>query len=151
MKTIQKSRLLITMLFVMAVAVANAQSMKMVVDSKGRPVGRLVEIDETSYIVSIQDNCHIDKKGHRVVTFSAKNGQGVVYRDQTRTGNINVRKAPSIKSRVIAKIADTSAMGYVPETYPCLGKVNGWYKIRINGKVGYVRDYLMVWDGMSTF
>ena len=77
------------MLFVMAVAVANAQSMKMVVDSKGRPVGRLVETDETSYIVSIQDNCHIDKKGHRVVTFSAKNGQGVVYRDQTRTGNIN--------------------------------------------------------------
>jgi uncharacterized protein YgiM (DUF1202 family) len=151
MKAIQKLRLLFTMLFVMAVAVANAQSMKMVIDSKGRPVGRLVEIDETSYIVSIQDNCHIDKKGHRVVTFSAKNGQGVVYRNQTRTGNINVRKAPSIKSRVIAKIADTSAMGYVPETYPCLGKVKGWYKIRINGKVGYVREDLAVWDGMDTF
>ena len=151
MKTIQKSRLLITMLFVMAVAVANAQSMKMVVDSKGEPVGRLIKINETTYTVGIQDNCEITKKGHRVVTFRAKNGQGVVYRDQTRTGNINVRKAPSIKSRVIAKISDTSAMGYVPETYPCLGKVKGWYKIRINGKVGYVREDLVVWDGMDTF
>lgn len=151
MKTIQKSRLLITMLFVMAVAVANAQSMKMVVDSKGEPVGRLIEINETTYTVGIQDNCEITKKGHRVVIFRAKNGQGVVYRDQTRTGNFNVRKSPSTKARIIAKIPDTTAMGYVPEAYPCLGKVKGWYKIRINGKVGYVRDYLMVWDGMSTF
>ena len=151
MKTIQKSRLLITMLFVMAVAVANAQSMKMVVDSKGEPVGRLIAINETTYTVGIQDNGEITKKGHRVVTFRAKNGQGVVYRDQTRTGNFNVRKSPSTKARVIAKIPDTTAMGYVPEAYPCLGKVKGWYKIRINGKVGYVRDYLMVWDGMSTF
>ncbi len=151
MKAIQKSRLLFTIVLVMAVAVANAQSMKMVVDSKGEPVGRLIAINETTYTVGIQDNCEITKKGHRVVTFRAKNGQGVVYRDQTRTDNFNVRKSPSTKARVIAKIPDTTAMGYVPEAYPCLGKVKGWYKIRINGKVGYVRDYLMVWDGMSTF
>lgn len=153
MKTIQKARLVFTMLFVMAVAMANAQSMKMVVNSKGEPVGRYISTNETTstYTVGIQDNCEIPQEGYRVVTFSAKNGQGVVYRDQSRTGNFNVRKAPSIKARVIAKIPDTTAMGYVPEAYPCLGKVNGWYKIRINGKVGYVRDYLMVWDGMSTF
>ncbi len=39
----------------------------------------------------------------------------------------------------------------VPETFPCLGKVNGWYKIRINGKVGYVREDLAEWDGICTF
>ena len=143
--------------FVLSVALvlvclpSSAQSMKMVVDKNGEVVGRYVKTNTTTYGVAVQDDAEVPLKGHRVVTFSAKNGQGIVYRDQSRTGNINVRKRPSTKAPVIAKIADNTISGCVPDCYDCLGKENGWYKIRIDGKVGYVRSDLVVWDGMCTF
>ncbi len=148
MKTIQKVCLLFTMLFVMAVASANAQSMKIVVDSKGEPVGRYIKTNETSYTVCIQDNCEITKKGHRVVTYRAVDGKGIVYRNYNVKGNINVRKGPSTKTRVVAQIPECDG---IPDVFDCLGKVKGWYKIKINGKVGYVKGNLMSWDGMCTF
>ena len=135
----------------MACTVASAQSMKMVVDSKGQVVGRYVKTNSTTYTIMVQDTGIVPKKGHHVVTYSAVNGQGIVYRDQSRTGNINVRKRPSTTSPVIAKIPDNKETGCVPDTYPCLGKTNGWFKIRIEGEVGYVRQDLVEWDGMSTF
>jgi hypothetical protein len=50
---------------------------------------------------------------------------------------------------VVAKIPDT---GYdLPDPYDCLGKVNGWYKIKIDGKIGYVREDLVCWDAICTF
>ena len=128
-----------------------AQSMKMVVDQHGKVVGRYVKTNKTSYTVGVQDDVEVPIKGHRVVTFSAKDGQGVIYRDQSRTGNINVRKRPSTDAPVVAKIVDTTVSGCVPDCYDCLGKVNGWYKIRIDGKIGYVRSDLVEWDGMCSF
>lgn len=128
-----------------------AQSMKMVVDKHGKAVGRYVKTNKTTYTIGVQDDVEVPIKGHRVVTFSAKDGQGIIYRDQSRTGNINVRKRPSTDAPVVAKIADTTSLGYVPDCYDCLGKVNGWYKIRIDGKIGFVRSDLVEWDGMCTF
>ena len=32
-----------------------------------------------------------------------------------------------------------------------MAKKNGYFKIRINGKVGYVREDVACWDGMCTF
>jgi len=129
---------------------SNAQSMKMVVDKHGVVIGRWERTNKTTYTISVQDDVEVPQKGHRIVVFSAKNGQGVLYRDQSRTGNINVRKGPSTKTPVIAKIADNTILGYVPDCYDCLGLVNGWYKIRINGKIGYVRADLMEWDGLCS-
>lgn len=126
----------------------NAQSMKMVVDSKGDVVGRYVRTNATTYTVDVQDTYDVPKAGNRVVTYSAAAGQGIVYRNQERKGNINVRKGPSTRHAVIGKIVEPDG---VPDVYPCLGKVNGWYKIRFNGKVGYVREDMAEWDGMSTF
>lgn len=126
----------------------NAQSMKMVVDSKGDVVGRYVKTNATTYTVDVQDTYDVPKAGNRVVTYSAAAGQGIVYRNQERKGNINVRKGPSTRHAVIGKIVEPDG---VPDVYPCLGKVNGWYKIRFNGKVGYVREDMAEWDGMSTF
>ena len=125
--------------------------MKLVVDKHGEAVGRYVKTNKTTYTIGVQDDVEVPIKGHRVVTFSAKDGQGIIYRDQSRTGNINVRKRPSTDSPVVAKIADTTALGYVPDCYDCLGKVKGWYKIRIDGKTGFVRSDLVEWDGMCTF
>ena len=127
---------------------ASAQSMKMVIDARGKAVGRLVKVNQSTYTIDVQDTYDVPKAGKRVVTFSAEKGQGIVYRNQTRTGNINVRKEPNLKAIVVAKIRETDG---VPETYPCLGKENGWYKIRIDGKVGFVREDMAEWDGMDTF
>ena len=126
----------------------NAQSMKMVVDKKGNVVGRYVKTNATTYTVDVQDTYDVPKAGNHVVTYNAAAGQGVVFRNQERKGNINVRKGPSTRHAVIGKIVEPDG---VPDVYPCLGKVNGWYNIRFNGKVGYVREDMAEWDGMSTF
>lgn len=130
---------------------SNAQSMKMVVDEHGEVVGRYVKTNETTYTVLVQDDVEVPIKGNRVETFNAKDGQGVVYRDQNKTGKINVRKRPSTDSPVVAQIADNTILGYVPDCYNCLGKINGWYKIRIDDKNGYVRSDLVEWNGMCSF
>lgn len=144
-------RFVLSFALVLVGLLSYAQSMKMVVDKHGKAVGRYVKTNKTTYTIGVQDDVEVPIKGHRVVTFSAKDGQGIIYRDQSRTGNINVRKRPSTDAPVVAKIADTTALGYVPDCYDCLGKVNGWYKIRIDGKTGFVRSDLVEWDGMCTF
>ncbi|MBR5102789.1 MAG: SH3 domain-containing protein, partial [Muribaculaceae bacterium] len=101
-----------------------------------------------TYTISVQDDYDVPKAGLKVVVFKAEAGQGIVYRKFERKGNINVRKSPSIKAAVIDKIRETED---IPDAYDCLGKVNGWYKIKINGKVGYVREDMLNWDGMCTF
>ena len=144
-------RLILSLAFAIVCLFSSAQSMQMVVDKQGAVVGRWVKTNNTTYTVLVQDDTEVPIKGHRIVTYSAKNGQGVLYRDQKRTGKINVRKGASTKTAVIAQIEDNTIDGYVPECYDCLGLVNGWYKIRINGKTGYVRADLMEWDGMCSF
>ena len=135
----------------MGFSMVNAQSMKMVVDSRGNVVGRYVRTNSSTFTVDVQDTYNVSKRGNRVVTFSAAKGQGVVYYNQSHTGNLNVRKSPTTNSPVLTQIIDPAPMGYVPDCYNCLGKVNGWYKVRVNGKVGYVRGDLLEWDDMCTF
>ena len=132
----------------MACCNLSAQSMKVVVSGEGEVLGRLVKTNATTYSVCVQDDYDVPKAGNHVEVFSAEKGQGIVYRHPDRVGNINVRKGPSTKTAVIAKIPDFEDL---PEPYDCLGKVNGWYKINIDGKTGYVRADLMVWDAICTF
>ena len=141
-------KLLLLFSCLLCCCIMSAQSMKMVVDNKGNVVGRYVKTNATTYTVDVQDTYDVPKAGNRVVTYSAAAGQGIVYRNQERKGNINVRKGPSTGHAVIGKIVEPDG---VPDTYPCLGKVNGWYKIRFNGKIGYVREDMAEWDGMDTF
>ena len=125
---------------------ASVDHMKMVIDSHGNVVGRYVRTNQTSYTVSVQDDLEVPKIGHKIVTYSAKNGQGVVYTHRT---HVNIRTQPDLKSPVITQISTPE--GELPQTYPCLGKTQGWYKIRIRGTEGYVRHDLVIWDGMDTF
>ena len=128
-------------LFLFGFGLMNAQSMKIVVDNNGEAVGRYVKTNKTTYSIIIQGDCTIPKKGHKVVTYSAANGQGVVYYNQSRTGSFNVRQRPTTTAPVVA----------MPECDDFLGKKNGLYKISIDVKTGYVRADLMTWDGMCTF
>ena len=142
-------KFLLLALLLVGFGMMNAQSMKMVVDKRGNVVGRYVETDRNVYYISVQDVSSVPKRGHRIVTFSAAQGQGVVFYDQSRTGNLNVRKSPSTNSPILTQIPNPG--DYVPDCYKCLGKVNGWYKVKVNGKTGYVRGDLLEWDGMCTF
>lgn len=139
-------RLMLLFTTLLMCAGLSAQSMKMVVDNKGEVVGRLVKINATTYTVSVQDDYDVPKQGNKVVTFRADKGQGIVY--PKNHGNINVRKSPTVKSAIVAKIP---AFEDLPDPYDCLGKANGWYKIKIDGKIGYVRADFMEWDGMCSF
>ena len=141
-------KILTVMAFLLLCVAASAQSMKVVVNSKtGEVVGRYIRTNANSYTIEVQDEVTVPKAGHKVVTYSAANGNGILYCKDW--GTVNVRKHPNTSSPVIGKAI--SEEGYVPETYPCLGKVNGWYKTKINGRIGYVRADLMEWDGMDTF
>ncbi|MBR5688776.1 MAG: hypothetical protein IKX36_12605 [Prevotella sp.] len=143
-----KTRIVMMTLCLLCGMAASAQSMKMVVDKNGEVVGRYVKTNADSYTVDVQDSYDVPKAGNRVVTFSAAAGQGIVYRNQDLSGNINVRSDAKRNAPVIAQIPDPEG---VPDTYPCLGKKNGYYKIRIDGRVGYVREDVACWDGMDTF
>ena len=125
---------------------ASASRMKMVVDNKGNLVGRYVQTNQATYTVSVQDDVEVPKLGHKIVEYSAKNGQGIVY---TLRKNVNVRTEPNTNSPVLCQISCKE--GQAPDTYPCIGKVKEWYKIQIRGKEGYVRHDLVEWDGMNTF
>jgi len=125
---------------------ASASRMKMVIDNRGNLVGRYVQTNQTTYTVSIQDDVEVPKLGHKIVEYSAKNGQGIVY---TLRKNVNVRSQPNTSSPVIFQISCKE--GEIPQTYPCLGKTKEWYKIKVRGKEGYVRHDLVEWDGMDTF
>lgn len=117
---------------------------KVVVDNQGL-AGKYVFTDGSNYVVFMQDYGEVPISGHSIVTYSAENGQGVVY---TYRSKVNVRALPSTNSAVIT-VMPSYEEGMCPETFPCLGKENGWYKIRINGKVGYVREDLADWCYMD--
>ena len=128
------------------VKAASVDNMKMVLDNNGNVVGRYVRTNENTYTVSVQDDFEVPKAGHKVVVFSAANKQGILF---TKRTHVNIRQQPTTESPVVTQISYKK--GSVPETYPCIGKVNDWYKIRVKGKEGFVRQDLVEWDGMDTF
>ena len=125
---------------------ASVDTMEMVIDRHGNVVGRLVSNNANTYTIAVQDDMEVSKIGNKVVTFRAKDGQGILY---TRRKHVNIRQQPNLESTVIGQISYED--GCVPEDYPCLGKTDEWYKIKVGNKVGYVRHDLVEWDGMCTF
>lgn len=122
------------------------QSMKVVVDRNNVPVGRYVRTNSKTYTILIQDDYECPKKGHKVVTYSAEKGQGIVY--NIVEGPVNVRQQPNTSAKIVTKICDMEEG--MPDICECLGKVKGWYKVKVNGKVGYVRQDLVHWDAICT-
>ena len=125
----------------------NVDSQDVVVDDQGDIVGEYLFTDGDRFIIRVQDYAEVPLAGHRKVTFSAENGQGVIY---TLRSRVNVRELPTTQSAVVA-IMPTPGDGLPAETFPCLGKSDEWYKIRINGKEGYVCGDLVEWSFMDGF
>lgn len=122
-------------------------SLKVVVSDNGLLVGRYVRQTDSTYIANPVDwEEEVPKKGFRVEVWTPEKGKGFVGRKDGVTGNINVRKGPSTKTAIVAKITqEDSDKDYPDNVFDCLGKTKGWYKIKIKGKVGYVRQDLVSW------
>ncbi len=126
---------------------AQKTSGKVVVNNSGEVIGRYIGENKTQYHIEVQDDGWETKKGHKVVLYSAVKGQGVIF--PKSSGNVNVRQSPSISSPIVAKIIYND--GELPEVYDCLGLKNGWFTIKINERLGYVKAENMEWDSMNTF
>ena len=120
---------------------------------------RFIGTSGDSYLVEAQDYGLVPKEGASVETFSAENGQGILTIKNKEFKSVNIRQQPTTKSDVIGKIKDKR--GELPVVLRCLGmaeerNVNGgleyyWYKVEVNGKTGYVREDLMMWNAVDTY
>lgn len=137
----------ITALCCATLTFAQADRMTVVVSDDGMLVGRYVRQTATSYIANPVDwEEEVPKKGYRVEVWTPEKGKGFVARRVGVRGNINVRKGPSTKYAVVAQMTEEDDLKDYPDNvFDCLGKTNGWYKIKIKGKVGYVRQDLVSW------
>ena len=140
-------RLVFLMLALMAISIGFAQenSAKVVVEPDGSVVGMFVSETADSIVANPLDwevRC-AKADGYHWEIWTPEKGKGIVCRKSERKGNINVRKRPDTSSPVVAKIPEK--FDYPDCLYDCLGKENGWFKIRINGKVGYVREDMVDW------
>lgn len=52
--------------------------MKIVVKNNGQPVGRLIRTTSTQYVIEVQDEGYVPKRGHRVKVWRPKMAKGVV-------------------------------------------------------------------------
>ena len=136
-----------TLMVVMAAYAQTNNSLKVVVSNDGQLVGRYVRQTATTYIANPVDwEEEVPKKGYRVEVWTPEKGKGFVIRRDGVTGNINVRKGPSTNTAVVTQITEADSNKDYPEnSFRCLGKTKGWYKISIKGKVGYVRQDLVSW------
>ena len=127
-------KLFITLAIAFVAIFTNAQSMKVVVDAKNNPMGIYVSETSKTYTVSLSDDIDIPKKGYHVVTYRASAGQGIIhpYSEYAHTG------PGKSYSKFKIYIMDMT-------TYKCLGVENGWYKIKANGKIGYLHKSECEW------
>ncbi len=144
-------RIVLSLLVLLCVGAASAQrernSMKVVVTNDGTLVGRYVRQTATHYIANPLDwEEKILKKDGRVEIWTPEKGKGFVVRRDGVTGNINVRQGPSTRFAVVSTITEEDSKKDYPEcAFDCLGRKNGWYKIRIKGTTGWVRQDLVYW------
>ncbi len=142
-------RILTILVAMLCMTTVNAQvnSLKVVVSNDGQLVGRYVRETATTYVANtLEWEEEVPKQGYRVEVWTPEQGKGFVCRREGVTGNINVRKGPSTRTAIVAQITEEDSMKDYPDfAFDCLGVSKGWYKIKIKGKVGYVRNDLVSW------
>ena len=126
---------------------------KVVITDDGYEV-RYIADSGDNYFIDAQDYGLVPKEGARVEFREASKGQGYVCLN----GDIrraNVRHTPSMQGKVLFTIDNPE--GEMPEYYPCLGFVSHkeadgfykwWYKVRVDGRIGYISEKLVTWDSI---
>lgn len=132
----------------------NSNVGRVVIEEDGRE-SRYIADSGDQYFVEVQDYGLVPKAGSRVEQREARKGQGYVSLNG-EVRRANVRQKPSMKAKVLFTIANPE--GEIPESYPCLGFVSHreadgmykwWYKVNINGRIGYISENLVIWDSIS--
>lgn len=125
---------------------------RVVVEKDGHE-SRYIADSGSNYFVEVQDYGFVPKEGARVELRASHKGQGYVFL-KSDVKRANVRQEPSMKGKVLFTIDND---GEIPEYYPCLGftshkEADGmfkwWYKVEVNGKVGYISEKLVIWDSI---
>lgn len=119
------------------------RSCTIVVDSNGDAIGVYLATNASTYSVGGQDVFEVPKNGYHLVEMSAENGQGYLDYDK----NVIVRQKPSISSKPVGQIEYWE--GDINDPIPCLGYENGWYKVKVNGKIGYVSEDDVDWTPLD--
>lgn len=131
-------------------------SAKVVVEDNGN-IYRYIADCGDCYFVDAQDYGLVKKSQAHIEDYSAEAGQGCLTINTEMANRVNIRSYPTTNSKIIATISDMP--GDLPETFDCLGLVNStdkefgyqWYKVSIDGKTGYIRQDLMLWDAINTY
>lgn len=110
--------------------------------------------DDTRYFSEAQDYFWIDKSTSHLETYRAQDGKGSVYSFDDKP--VYVRLSPSRKADVIQVI---DVPEEIPEYYDCLGYFrarndetrwyNWWYKVNVDGIVGYIEDGRIHWEPLG--
>lgn len=97
--------------------------------------------DDFWSIVIGHDGGYIKIKDCKVETWTADEGHGYVLPNcEWGSQNIPVRIKPDNNAEIIDSITFEKSIGE-----PCLGRENGWFKIEINKKTGYVNENEAEW------
>lgn len=126
--------------------VSPGPEMKVVIMEDGH-VGRYSGEDEKYYFVSIQDDFKVEKTEAKIELWRAAEGYGIIYLKDFGTRDVLMEKNEN--AYVVGKMLYEE--GYCPETYPCLGYLDGWFKTKVDGKEGYIRESEVNWDAINTF
>ncbi len=127
---------------------------KVVIDKQGN-VSRYLADCGDSYLVDVQDYGLVKKSEGRIEEYSAEQGKGfLVLADDVVKTRVNVRQRPVEGSKKIGSIAYRP--GEIPEVFPCLGYIyekdkGYWFKLKVNGKIGYVAEQFMIWDAINSY
>ena len=121
--------------------------------------------NESLYIGVCGDSYFVLEKGYRLVKksrsrlehYDAANGKGWLMVNSDVPKSVNVRQRPTTRSAVVGTIEHCP--DDIPEAFTCLGLVNEegqspdwqWFKLKVNGKVGYVRQDMMIWNAICPF
>lgn len=124
----------------------DASPQKIVIISEDGTVARYLAEDEDMYIGELQDTVRIPKSGSKVVTWYACDGQGTVC--LCEEGERPAYAEPDSTSQTVGRL--TYMSGCCPDTYKCLGYMDGWFKISISGTEGYISDKHVCWDAIDT-
>lgn len=120
----------------------DASPQKTVIISEGGMVARYLGEDEDNYIGEIQDSVWIPKSRARVETWYASDGRGVVYLKEP--GIAPAYAEPDSTSVVVGNLVYEE--GLCPCVYDCLGCEDGWFRVRMSGTEGYIKEEFARWD-----
>ena len=118
-----------------------------VVIKDGEVAGLLVEEKKNTYVVSVQDDVEISKRGAHVELWKASDGKGAVWLKDW--GKQNVYAGPDTASEVVGTL--TYEEGCLPDSYPCLGYENGWFALSKDGRKVFAPASALEWSAICTF